>query len=426
MNKFMNWVEKSLAPAAARLSEQRHLASIRDGLISIMSLLIIGSFVVMILNIPITGWGDLALIKAIKPYGIFIWNGTMGVVSLLACFSIANQLAQRLKLDGTIGGVLAVAALIVISPEVEGAWGLPFHTAGWLFTAMITALVAVEIQHWFVRHNIIIKMPDSVPPAVGRAFSSLLPGTAVLVIFALVRGGVNAAWGVSVNDLIGLIFAPLKVFGGSLAGALVAVVLLHLLWAVGVHGGNIVAAIFGPIFLEAATQNADAFAAGQAAPHLVTAPMLDIFVYVGGAGATLGLALLMVFRARSQQLRALGKVGIGPALFNINEPILFGTPLIMNPVLLIPFIAAPVVTTLITYFAMATGLVGRTIAIAHWASPVIMGALVSTADWKAAILQVINVAVAVVIYYPFFRVYDKMKLAEEAGTAPARAQKATA
>jgi len=410
----MAWIEKYLAPIGGRLSEQRHLAAVRDGLLAITGLIIIGSFAVLINNLPIPGWGDLYVIKLIKFYDVPIWNGTMGILALLACFSIASHLAQSYKMDGTIAGALAAAAFVTVTPEItQGAWGQPFYTATYLFSAMITALLAVEIMHWFIKNKIVIKVPDSVPPAVGRSFSALLPGLGVLLAFALIRGGLNVLWTMSFNDVVLKVLSPLKILGGSLTGALVAVILVHLLWAVGAHGGTIVFTIFGPFFLEAATQNATALAAGQPIPNVITGPFLDMFVYIGGAGATLGLAILMLFRAKSETLKAMGKVGIGPALFNINEPILFGVPMIANAVLLIPFILAPVAMTLVTYFAMTTGLVGKTIAVANWASPIIMGAWASTGDWRSIVLQFVNVALSVVIYYPFFVAYDKMKLREE-------------
>lgn len=422
----MDWIERTLAPAAARVSEQRHLASLRDGLIYIVPFLIIGSLVVMILNLPITGWADLAVIKFIKPHGGNIWNGTMGIASLLAAFGIGSSLAQKYKMDGTIGGLMSVAALVAITPEVTGAWGMPFLTAGWLFTAMVSSLCATEIYYFFVKRNMVIKMPEGVPPAAVKSFAALIPGSAVLITFVAVRGLIFAAFGVSVNDVILKLFEPLKVLGGSLGGALVAVLLVHILWAVGIHGGTIVFTVFGPFFLQAATENVDAFAAGNAAQNIVTGPMLDIFVYVGGAGASLSLALLFAFAARSKQLKALGKLAVGPALFNINEPILFGTPMIMNPVMLIPFVTVPLVTTLTTYFAMASGIVPKTIALAPWTSPVIMGPLVSTGSLTGVLLQLVNVGIGFAIYYPFFRIWDKMKAAEELGAEKAQAQKARA
>ena len=179
MKTFMDWIERTLAPAAARISEQRHLASLRDGLISIVPFLIIGSLVVMILNLPITGWSELAVIKFIKPYGVNIWNGTMGIASLLAAFGIGASLAQKYKMDATIGGLMSVAALVAVTPEVTGAWGMPFLTAGWLFTAMVTAICATEIYHFFVKRNMVIKMPDGVPPAAVKSFAALIPGTGV-------------------------------------------------------------------------------------------------------------------------------------------------------------------------------------------------------------------------------------------------------
>lgn len=423
----MAWIEKYLAPIGAKLSEERHLAAIRDGLLAITSLIIIGSFMVLINNLPITGWGDLGFIKVFKFYDVPIWNGTMGILALLACFSIGSHLAQSYKMDGTIAGVLAAAAFVTVTPEItQGAWGQPFYTANYLFSAIITALIAVDIMWLFVKNKIVIRVPESVPPAVGRAFSALLPGLGVLAVFAILRGGLNVLWTTNFNDLILIILSPLKVLGGSLAGALVAVILVHLLWAVGAHGGTIVFTIFGPFFLEAATQNATAFAAGQAIPNTITGPFLDMFVYVGGAGATLGLAILMLFRAKSEQLKAMGKIAIGPALFNINEPILFGVPMIANAMLIIPFILAPVLMTLVTYFAMSSGLVMKTIAVANWASPVIMGAWASTGDWKAIVLQLVNVLISVLVYYPFFVAYDKMKLREEQATLTTKGQKATA
>jgi len=427
MKAFMAWIEKYLAPIGGKLSEQRHLAAIRDGLLAITSFIIIGSFAVLINNIPIPGWGDLYIIKLFKFYDGPIWNGTLAILALIACFSIGSHLAQSYKMDGVIGGVMAVAAFVTVTPEItEGAWGMPFLGTGYLFSAIITALVAIEIMHWFVKNKIVIKVPDSVPPAVGRSFSALLPGLGVLIAFSLLRGGLNVLWTISFNDLILTILSPLKVLGGSLGGALVAVILVHLLWAVGAHGGTIVFTIFGPFFLEAATQNANAFAAGQPIPNVITGPFLDMFVYVGGAGATLGLAILMLLRAKSEQMKAMGKVAIGPALFNINEPIIFGVPMIANPVLLIPFVLAPVAITLVSYFAMASGLVGRTMAVANWASPVIMGAWISTPDWKAIVLQLVNVAIAVIIYYPFFVAFDKMKLREENERAGAAGKKTIA
>jgi cellobiose PTS system EIIC component len=427
MKGFMAWIEKYLAPLGAKISEERHMAAVRDGLIAITSIIIIGAFVTLIANLPITGWADIYLVKLFKFYFVPIWNGTLGILALLACFSVAHSLAQSYKLDGNIGGILAVVALITVTPEItQGAWGLPFFTASYLFTAMITALIVVDLWQWFVKHHIVIKMPEAVPPAVGKTFSALIPATAIFILFALLRGGLNVLWGLSFNDLILKIFEPLRVLGGSLAGALVAVILVHLLWSVGAHGGTIVFTIFGAFFMEAATKNADALAAGQLIPNVVTGPMLDIFVYIGGAGATLGLALLMAFRSKSAQMKAMGKVSIGPALFNINEPILFGVPMIANPVLFIPFLLAPIVMTLVTYFSMASGLVGRTIALAPWSSPIIMGALATTADWKAIVLQIVNVAISVVIYYPFFVAYDRMKLREETERTAAQPKKATA
>jgi PTS system cellobiose-specific IIC component len=200
--------------------------------------------------------------------------------------------------------------------------------------------------------------------------------------------------------------------GSSLPATLIAIIVIQLLWCVGIQGADIVAVFLGPVWLALSEQNAAAKAAGTALPNIISNQYIYIFVFVGGAGATFALALLLL-NTKSAQLRAIGKAGIWSTFFNVNEPITFGMPIIMNPVMFIPFILAPVVAGIITYMAMALNLVARPYAIVPWTTPVFISGFLATGDWKAILLQMVNLVATAIVYYPFLKLWDRMKLEEE-------------
>jgi Phosphotransferase system cellobiose-specific component IIC len=195
------------------------------------------------------------------------------------------------------------------------------------------------------------------------------------------------------------------------------VLLANMLWMCGIHGANIVYGVAAPMLYTLMDQNLQAFKAGQEIPNIVSQNMFDIFVSVGGSGGTLGLVILMMLKARSAHLKELGKLSFGPALFNINEPIIFGTPIVMNPLMLIPFLVSPVVAVTLAYFTMKAGLVAKLPGIAApWTSPAGIGAFIASGGKiSAGVLQLVIVGCQVIIWYPFFKIMDKQKVDEEAG-----------
>jgi PTS system cellobiose-specific IIC component len=284
-----------------------------------------------------------------------------------------------------------------------------------LFVAMILAIFTVEVQRKFVEKNLIIRMPEGVPPTVARSFAALIPGfviiTSIWIIHMILIKTVHLTIPEAINKLIAI---PLMRLGSTLPAVILAILAIQLLWSVGIHGAALVGGILGPIWLTFTQQNAAAKMAGEKIlPHIVTQQFFDIFIYIGGSGTTLALALLLLFATKSEQLKAVGKSAIGPGIFNINEPITFGMPIVMNPVMIIPFILAPIAAGLITYFAMALNLVARPYALIPWTTPVLISGFLTTGDWKAIILQIINFAVAGAIYYPFLKLWDNKKLEEE-------------
>jgi cellobiose PTS system EIIC component len=261
-------------------------------------------------------------------------------------------------------------------------------------------------------------MPDGVPPSVSKTFVALFPAFLVILVVWILRLLIENTSFETLHNVVGeLLQKPLSALGGSLFGALIAVFLVQLLWSTGLHGAAIVGGVMGPIWLAQTDANRIALQAGHAIPNIVTQQFFDIFIYLGGSGSTIAFALMMLFMAKSQQAKQLGKLAIGPGIFNINEPITFGAPIVLNPLLIIPFVLTPLVLVLTTYIGMSTGFAPKTAGIAvPWTTPPIIGGYLATGgNIRGALMQVINLAVAFAIYYPFFRMWDKQNYQVEQG-----------
>ncbi|AYA75911.1 PTS cellobiose transporter subunit IIC [Bacillus sp. Y1] len=436
MSKFTDVLENKVMPVAGRIAGQRHLQALRDGLILTMPLIIIGSIFLILGFLPIPGYedfmantfGDQWLTKLLYPVG-----ATFDIMALIAGFGIAYRLAEKYNVEPLSAGAISVSAFLLATPfEVsflaEGATdavmvggAIPAALMGskGLFVAMLIAMLSTEIYRYIIQKNIVFRLPDGVPPAVSKSFVALIPGAIVIFVVWILRIVVeNTDFG-SLHNIVGeLLGKPLGVLGGSLIGSLVAVFLVQLLWSCGLHGASIVGGVMGPIWLAATDANRLAFQNGaEELPNIFTAQFFDLFVYIGGSGATFALVVMMLLRARSQQMKQLGRLAFGPGLFNINEPITFGMPIVMNPLMIVPFILAPLTIVITTYIAMSTGLVARPAGIAvPWTMPPIIGGYLATGGKiSGALLQLFNFCVTFAIYYPFFRMWDRQKYAEEQG-----------
>lgn len=437
MSKLNGFLENKVMPVAGRIAGQRHLQALRDGLILTMPLIIVGSLFLILGFLPIPGYadfmanifGDAWLTKLLYPVG-----ATFDIMALIAAFGIAYRLAEKYEVDALSAGAISVSAFLLATPfEIsflaEGATeavmvggAIPSALMGskGLFVAMIIAMISTEIYRYIIQRNFVIKMPDGVPPAVSKSFIALIPGFFVIGIIWILRLLVEKTDFASLHNIVGeLLGKPLGVLGGSLIGSLVAVFLIQLLWSCGLHGASIVGGVMGPIWLTSMDVNRLAFQDGNDLPNVFTQQFFDIFIYVGGSGATLALVIAMLTRAESRQMKQLGRLSIGPGLFNINEPITFGMPIVMNPLMIVPFILAPLTLVIVTYIAMSTGLVAKPAGIAvPWTMPPIIGGyLASGGKISGAVLQLVNFFIAFAIYYPFFKMWDKQKLGEEQGTA---------
>ena len=291
-----------------------------------------------------------------------------------------------------------------------------------LFVAISFELITGWIFQWFINHNIQIKMPETVPPAVAKSFSALIPGAVVIAIAGCIYWLFTwAGWG-NIHDVIMNILAKsLGALGDALIGTLVSILLVSLFWFVGIHGGNVVNTAMSPIWFMQTDANRVLNQAGYLdlahGGHIITQPFIDNFVYMGG-GATIGLVLCigyLVWRKRaSKQSEVLAPLTIVPGLFNINEPTMFGLPVVMNLMLIIPFIIAPMVNAITTYIAMNLGLVplcnGTVIT---WTMPPLISGFLATGSIAGSILQLINIVLDVLIYLPFMSALNKRQLMEE-------------
>ncbi len=402
---------------AGRIGAQRHLVAIRDGFVAIMPLIIIGSLGVLINNFPaigkfdLVGWLNGIFGEGWQVIGGSIWNGSFAILGLLVAFSIAYNLAKSYEIDGLSAGLISAAAYIMLVPETPTDWGLEFAWLGaqGLFIAIILGLVLTELFKVLLRSKFTIKMPEGVPEGVAKSFTALIPASIILVLVGLFQALIQAFSDLSIFEMIfHVIQEPLQGLGNTLPAAMLVSFLNHLLWFFGLHGTNILGSVIEPIYLPLIEQNLQLFQSGVSAfevPYVVTKPFLDSFVFMGGSGTTLALIIaifIVIRREKNHPYRQVAKLSAPAGLFNINEPMIFGLPIVLNPVMLIPFILVPVTITVTSYIALATGLVPKTVAIVPWTTPPILsGYLVTGGDLRGVGLQIFNLGIAVLLYIPF-------------------------
>jgi cellobiose PTS system EIIC component len=395
-------VRERLHALGDALSKQPHLQAVRDGVVGSLPLILLGSLFLLFAQPP---WPALSRYLPATPKLLAGYAACAGLVSIYACAATALSLARRREVDAVAAATTALAVLLVAQQPVNKMLPMQALGAAGLFPAFIAAIFSVETLHAFARRQWGIKMSKSAPDVVVRSFAALLPSvTCVVAIWFVVHVlGVDLAGGIAA------LFRPLLIGGDSLAAVIVVVLIDSALWLVGVHGLSVLAAV-RPLWLAALAENMAAASAGQHPPHVFTQEFFIWFVWQGGSGATLAFALLLIF-AKSKQLRIIGRAGIVPAIFNINEPLLFGAPVVMNGKLAPPFVAAPLVSVITTWSAMHFGWIRPPYIEVVWTLPAPVGAWLSTGgDLRAVLLQMFNLAIAVAIWWPFVRRYDRSLL----------------
>ena len=416
-SKLATFMDEKFIPVAAKIGSQRHLMALRDGVVMIMPLLILGAFAMVIIDFPIPAWITLMENTGWSWDGHIdiVMNATFGIMSLIATFGVASSLAKSYKkddgnaIDGVPAGILAIAAFFVVVQDTG-------TDSANLFVAMVVAIFTAEVYRVFIQKGWTIKMPDSVPEAIARQFTALLPGLAVLGItwLAVAVPMTYTGYGNAATWLNEGLFSWLKAVGLSYPFMLLGTFIEHLLWTFGLHGAAIVIfPFFEPLFLSATV-------AGTT--NIITWGFYENNVWIGGSGATLPVVIYMVLFAKSKLLKEVGKVALVPGIFNINEPVTFGLPVVLNPVLMIPFILTPMAITTVMYFGTAAGLFPVMDKILPWTTPIFISGFLASAGGMGARLmgvlaQVIGFAISFIIYLPFIRAWDTVNLKREQGTS---------
>ncbi|EHJ56852.1 PTS system, lactose/cellobiose family IIC component [Streptococcus urinalis FB127-CNA-2] len=332
--------------------------------------------------------------------------------ALLGLFAFIMTVPQIVFKNGAMSAVVALKKGAVVADGWAMANGVTrFGTTG-IFTAIIMGIVSVLLYRMCVKRHWVISMPESVPEGVSRGFTALIPSF-VIAFFVIILNGILVALGTDIFEVIAIPFGFVAHLTDTWLGLVVIYLLTQALWIVGIHGANIIFAFVNPIALANMATNANG-------GHLIVAgEFSNMFVIAGGSGATLGMCIWLATRARSEQLSAIGKASVVPGFFNINEPLIFGLPIIYNPALAVPFMLAPIASMSVYYFSMKLSLIKPVVAQVPWPTPVGIGAFLGTADVKAIVVALLCALVAFLVYYPFIRVYDKKLVAEEAANLAA-------
>ena len=407
MNKFINVFEERFMPTILKVSENRFLVAVRNGVAVTMPLTIIGSAFLIIANLPFQGWTEYLGELGIK-LGVPI-NFTFGILGIVGCAGIAYYLSESYKVDAINSVVLAIAAFLLLQASDDWSINIATMGASGLFTGIVTAIFTVLIIHFFTKKNLIIRMPDGVPPAVSKSFASLLPGAAIIGVAWIIRVLLEF----NVNDFVQWIFSPLATGLNTLPGMLLYTFMILLLWCAGIHGSNVMGSIGDPIFLALFAANTEAFTSGQPIPNIFAGGFYITFLCYGGTGSTLGLVINMLF-SKSQSYKSLGRMALPSAIFCINEPILFGFPIVMNPIMMIPFIITPLLLCISSYVLMATNIIGRIAFNPPWTTPPLISNYLATGgNIPAVIWGLLSIVISVAIYYPFFKICERQELNKE-------------
>lgn len=427
MNFISNFIEEKMVPVVSKFASLRYMRALKSGFMVIMPLTIIASVFLLITDFPITGYPEF-MAKIFGPeWDSFLspaYRATFDMMGILLAGTIAYKLAESDEVDPLPVMIISIVAYVIVTPKFVTAESgevinkvLPMAWLGTkgVITAIIMSITSTEIYRFIVKKNLVIKLPENVPPMVYKSFFSLVPGV-IVVAFALLVNGIFLTMGKSMHEFIyDILQVPLQGLTASPIAITIVAGLKGFLWWFGIHP-TVVNSIVNPLLNANSVENLELFKQGALTlenANIGTIQMIDQFATIGGAGMTIGLVLAMLVVAKSQRMKMLSKLSTVPAVFNINEPIVFGLPIIMNPLMLIPITLAPIVSVLIAYGAIVIGFMNPfNGVVAPWPTPPIFsGFLVS--GWQGAVVQVVAIIAAFAIYYPFVLALDKQYRAEE-------------
>lgn len=431
---MIEFIENKLAPIALKLGNNKVLIAIRDGFLLTTPLIIVASVFMLIGNFPITGYAEfMAGIFGAgwKSYLDAISNASINLIGVLNVMAIGYSYSKTKNVNAFSGALLAYVSFLILTPQAHpdftNATGEVFKgyafgnlSSTGLFLGMIVAIIAVEIFSFATNKGWVIKLPEGVPSAVALSFSVLIPSFVVMSVFFAVRiiFGLTS-FEFAQNFIYAVLQTPLLKVGESKFFELSYQFISSILWFFGIHGPGVANTVYQPIHNAMTYANLEAFNAGLVQPYIYTKTFSDFFTNFGGSGSTISLVILMMWRGKSERMKQLGKLSIVPAIFGINEMVIFGLPIVLNPILVIPFIIVPLINTIIATGFTVLGWIPYTTGVTlPWTMPPFFSGWLSTGSVVAGLLQLGLIVLGIFIYYPFFKVQDKLYVEEETQNKP--------
>jgi PTS system cellobiose-specific IIC component len=432
---FNQTLNEKVVPVVMKFVNLKGVQALKDGMLFTLPLNIIGSIFLLIACFPVKAFTDAMA-------GIFgpSWNdplfklqhSTMGIMAIVAVIGMAYVYCKNEGVEPFSPAVIALSVFLTVTNEyvmfkptpdatpvqVGGVIPQDWIGGSGMITAIIVSLVVSYVYCAMVKRNIGIKMPEGVPQGVVNAFSALVPATVIFIgataVYAICKFGFNTSF---VEIIYKIVQTPLQAASDSLPGAILISLAVPFLWFFGIHGGMTVGGMVGALLTANTAANAKLQAAGTLdlahGAHIVTQQFYDNFINLTGSGQTLGFTILLVIFAKSAQYKQLGRLALPANLFNINEPILFGVPVVMNPIMGVPFILVPVINAILLYLAIATGILAPMGgALPPWTVPTVFSGLI-IGGIPYALAQLVFLIISTVIYFPFFKKVDAMSYADE-------------
>ena len=421
-----------LSELLMRFGQIRFAIALRDGMISTMPFTIGGSIFLLIANLPISGYAEFMS-------GLFgthwtdslnaVANSTFGALALVVVVRITYQFVSMEGGDASVASVIALTTFLILLPPdittesgevVGGVVPRTWIGANGMITAILVSFVVAKIVLYCDKHNLGIKMPDSIPVEIVRSFTAFTPAVICFILSAIIYGICHHVLETTFPELIfHLIQAPLQGLSDTMLGGIVIIGLQSVLFWAGIHGPNVVGGVVNPLLLANTWENQQLLDMGQQlmgnpAAHIMTAQIHDVFTKAGGCGLTMGFLIASYIVGKSEQMKTVSKVALVPGIFNINEPIIFGLPIVFNPYMIVPFILAPVLAMIITYISISIGFMSPFggMQVPWTTPPIIAGFLLN--GWQGAVVQTLTIIESTLVYLPFVKMQDKLLCEEEA------------
>lgn len=458
---FKDTFTEKFMEVSGKIGSQRHLGAIRDAFIAAMPITMAGSIAVLLnvflRDVPVNlGWDSFASAMApIVEINGYVYGGTIAVIAMFFAFSLGSNLAESYGVNSLAGGLISFASFIAVIPQTlnfttdltgvdsttlsalsnfglsvtsstdaaslttsgSGVLGLSYLGATGLFSALIIGMISTMIYSFLMNKNITIKMPDTVPPAVTKAFAAIIPGTVAIYVSAMIGYLAYTVTGLPLTDLISqYIQKPLMGLSQGLGSVIFLTFLVQLFWFFGLHGHNVLAPFMDGVYGAALNENTAVYEATRDIAQLPwdwTRGSFDAYAQMGGSGATLALIIGILWMSKREDHRTIAKLTAPMGIFNINEPIIFGMPIVLNPQFAIPWLITPPILVTIAYLATSWGLVPPVFLSVPWITPPGLYAYLATGGSLAAgLLSIFNIVVAFFIYLPFVLMSNRVKAEE--------------